>query len=104
MLLLTIDVRHYGPRQTRLEGPFLGNVLNVRILNARAPRKIAGVEKVALYMTTLPSRTRALMVFAVVSQNVLMETNHLAKSRVTLGHASMNVEGAPMILYPTRQI
>ncbi|TGO67207.1 hypothetical protein BOTNAR_0046g00090 [Botryotinia narcissicola] len=31
MLLLTIDVRHYGPRQTTLEEPLLGSVPNVKI-------------------------------------------------------------------------
>ncbi|TGO81070.1 hypothetical protein BPOR_1375g00010 [Botrytis porri] len=92
MLLLTIDVRYYGPRQNQLEGPLLGNVPNVKILNDRAPRENAGVKRVAHYMTTLPSRTRALMVFTIVGQNVPMETSHLAESHATQGHASMNVE------------
>ncbi|KAK8902662.1 hypothetical protein QC760_009151 [Botrytis cinerea] len=104
ILLLTIDVRYYGSRQTGLERPQLGNVPNVKRPNARSPRKNAGVERVSQYMTTIPFRTRALMVFAAVSQNALMETSRLAKSHAIQDHASMNAEGVPMIVYPTPRI
>ncbi|KAK6597137.1 hypothetical protein H4I95_09408 [Botrytis cinerea] len=88
----------------RLERPQLGNVPNVKRPNARSPRKNAGVERVSQYMTTIPFRTRALMVFAAVSQNALMETSRLAKSHAIQDHASMNAEGVPMIVYPTPRI
>ncbi|KAM0308038.1 hypothetical protein ACHAO8_010401 [Botrytis cinerea] len=96
------DIRN--ERQTGLERPQLGNVPNVKRPNARSPRKNAGVERVSQYMTTIPFRTRALMVFAAVSQNALMETSRLAKSHAIQDHASMNAEGVPMIVYPTPQI
>ncbi|KAM0156520.1 hypothetical protein ACHAQE_006335 [Botrytis cinerea] len=84
------DIRN--ERQTGLERPQLGNVPNVKRPNARSPRKNAGVERVSQYMTTIPFRTRALMVFAAVCQNALMETSRLAKSHAIQDHASMNAE------------